>query len=115
MTTNSSAGLSNNLVGVLTYFFLILGGVVVLLVAPYKDDKELRFHAFQSIFLGLAWMVVSIGLSIVFSIGPLYALWPLQSLLSLAFFVGWVYLMFRTFQGQRLVLPVIGPMAEQQA
>ena len=113
--TTQSAGLSTNLVGVLCYLFGIVGGVAFLLLAPYNQDKEVRFHAFQSIFLTIAWVVFWVGLGIVTSIGPLGVLWFLTPLISLAAFVLWVYLMVKTYQGQRVMLPIVGELAVQQA
>lgn len=122
MTTNSSTGLSNNLVAVLCYFLSVLGGILFLLIAPYNADKEIRFHAFQSIFLGIAFVGVQVAITVVytiFALTPLGILVPLLVLLSPLVWLAWVglsvYLMFTAYQGQRVVLPVIGPMAEQQA
>jgi uncharacterized membrane protein len=39
----------------------------------------------------------------------------IHSLYSLACFVLWIYLLITTFQGKTTVLPVIGPLAQQQA
>ena len=39
----------------------------------------------------------------------------LYPLVNLAALILWVYLLLRTYQGQRVVLPIIGPLAEQQA
>jgi len=113
--TTQSAGLSSNLVGVLCYLFGIVGGVLFLLIAPYNQDKDIRFHAFQSIFLTIAWVVFWVGLGIITSIGPLGFLWFLTPLISLAAFLGWIYLMVRTYQGQRVMVPVVGDLAAQQA
>ena len=113
--TTQSAGLSTNLVGVLCYLFGLVGGVVFLLIAPYNQDKEVRFHAFQSIFLTIAWVVFWVGLGIVTSIGPLGVLWFLSPLIGLAAFVLWIYLMVRTYQGQRVLVPFVGDLAAQQA
>ncbi len=115
MTTNANSGLSNNIVAVLCYLFGIVGGVVFLLIAPYNADKDIRFHAFQSIFLTIGWVVFWVAFNIVASIGPLYTLYFLSPLISLAALGLWVYLMVRAYQGQRVVLPVVGPLAEQQA
>jgi uncharacterized membrane protein len=30
-------------------------------------------------------------------------------------FLAWLFLMWKAYQGQKVVLPVVGPMAEQQA
>lgn len=116
MTTNTdSPGLSKNLVAVLCYLLGVIGGVLFLVIAPYNQDKDIRFHAFQSIFLTIAWVVFTVVFNIVASIGPLYALYFLWPLLSLAALGLWLFLMFKAYQGERVVLPVIGPLAEQQA
>jgi uncharacterized membrane protein len=116
LTTNAgNTGLSNNVAGVLCYLFGIVGGVVFLLIAPYNQDKDVRFHAFQSIFLTVAWFVFWIALGIVSSVGPLSMLYLLSPLVSLAALAGWIFLMVKTYQGQRVVVPIIGPLAEQQA
>jgi uncharacterized membrane protein len=116
VTTNASnTGLSNNLVAVLCYLFGIVGGVIFLLIAPYNQDKDIRFHAFQSIFLTIAWVVFWVAFGIVTSVGPLSMLYLLSPLVSLAALGLWIYLMVRAYQGQKVVLPVVGPLAEQQA
>lgn len=113
-SSTDSPGLSKNLVAVLCYLLGVVGGVLFLLIAPYNQDKDIRFHAFQSIFLTIAWVVLSVVFGVVAS-GPLYTLnflWPLISLAGLGL---WLFLMFKAYQGERIVLPVIGPLAEQQA
>jgi uncharacterized membrane protein len=39
----------------------------------------------------------------------------LVSLFWLACFVLWIYIIVQTYQGKTIVLPVIGPIAQQQA
>jgi uncharacterized membrane protein len=39
----------------------------------------------------------------------------ISPLIGLAFFVLWVYMMISASQGKRVVLPIIGPLAEKQA
>jgi len=39
----------------------------------------------------------------------------LSPLIGLAFFILWIYLIVSTYQGKTVVLPVIGPLAQQQA
>jgi uncharacterized membrane protein len=116
MTTNAgNTGLSSNLAAALCYLFGFVSGVAFLVIAPYNQDKEIRFHAFQSIFLSIAWIVFSAAFNILVSMGPLYTLYFLLPLINLAFLVLWVYLMYMAYQGKRFVLPVVGPLAEQQA
>ena len=39
----------------------------------------------------------------------------LESVLGLGGLILWLYLMFKTYNGEKIVLPVVGPMAEKQA
>jgi uncharacterized membrane protein len=70
-----------------------------------------RFHAFQAIFVNLAIIVVWGGISLT---GKHVAL-LLSPLFLLVCMVLWLVLMWTAWQNERLVLPVIGPMAEKQA
>lgn len=116
MTTNTgNAGLSTNLASALCYFLGAITGIAFLVIGPYNQDKEIRFHAFQSIFLTVAAVILSVVLNVLFAIGPLYALVSLSFLVWLAEVGLWLYLMYSAYQGKKLVLPVIGPLAEQQA
>ncbi len=119
-----SAGLQQNVAAALCYLVGVLSGIVFLVLEPYNKDRLIRFHAFQSIFLWVAVIVLGIGLSIVSlvlgfipMIGWLAGI--LMMLLSLVLWFGvfgvWIYLMYKAYNNQRVVLPVIGPLAEKQA
>ena len=92
-------------------------GILFLVLAPYNQNRNVRFHAFQSIFFSAA----SIGLGFVFMFVSLLTggwslfLLPVFWLIRLGLFVLWLVLIIKTYQNQKLVLPIIGPMAEQQA
>jgi uncharacterized membrane protein len=113
-TPSSSAGLTSNVAGALCYLLGPITGIAFLVMQPYNQDREVRFHAFQSIFLSVAWIIVSVVLNVVTSIGPLGFLYTVTWLVSLAALGVWLYMMFQTYQGRRVVLPVVGPLAEQQ-
>src|SRR5665213_2513095 len=55
-----SAPLASNVAGALAYLGGLITGIVFLAVAPYNKDPFVRFHAFQSIFLSLAYIVFAI-------------------------------------------------------
>ncbi|MFN8638860.1 MAG: hypothetical protein U0360_05260 [Dehalococcoidia bacterium] len=116
MTTNTgNAGLSTNLASALCYLLGLISGIAFLVIAPYNQDKEIRFHAFQSIFLNIAWIVFWVVFNVITSMFGLYVLYLLTPLISLAALGAWLYLMYTAYQGKKIVLPVIGPLAEQQA
>ena len=108
-------GLSDNAASGLAYFTLI-PAIIFLVVAPYNQKAEVRFHCWQSIFLGIAWIAVWIVLAIVGMIPFLnlvdIILFPL---VGIAFLIVWVIVMVNAFQGKRFKLPVIGDLALKQA
>lgn len=117
----AQAGLEENMACALCYLLLILTGVLFLVLEPYNKNRNIRFHAFQSIFVWLAMVVAGIVFGIAASIITLIPfigwtvsllLWPLYGLATLAL---WLALMYKAYNKERWVLPVIGPLAEKQA
>jgi len=110
----SAAPMADNAASALCY--LLIPAIVFLVIAPYNQNKTVRFNAFQSIFLFVAMVVCSIALGIVLGILHMWFIgFGIHSLYSLACFVLWVYLLITTFQEKTTVLPLIGPLAQQQA
>src|SRR5579875_3432311 len=113
-----AGGLSDNVAAALCYLLTIVTGVLFLVLEPYNKNKLIRFHAFQAIFLGVAWFVAVILLGIITA--PLAFLGislvcSLRRLVYLAFLVLLVVLMYKAYNNEKWVLPVIGPLAEKQA
>jgi uncharacterized membrane protein len=117
---STAPGLSMNAASALCYLFGLVTGIVFLVLAPYNQDRRVRFHAFQSIFLNVAVIVIHIGITILslmfhtvsFALGMLMS--SLHLLVSFGFFLVWLYMMWKSYQGELVVLPVIGPLAERQ-
>ena len=49
-----SAGLTDNMAAALCYLLGVLTGILFLVLAPYNQNRAIRFHAFQSIFFWVA-------------------------------------------------------------
>ncbi len=118
---SASAGLQENVAAALCYLGTVITGVLFLVIEPYNRNKAIRFHAFQSIFLWVAAVVIYIVagiLSVVLGtlpvIGFVFTI-LLHSVLFLAFFVLWLLLMYKAYNNERFVVPIIGPLAEKQA
>jgi uncharacterized membrane protein len=111
--------MADNVAGALCYSLGLLTGILFLVLAPYNKNPNIKFHAFQSIFMSVGCIVLSILFSIVLGIIlstlQIFGLFFISALLRLAFFCLWVFMIISTYQGKRIVLPVIGPFAEQQA
>jgi len=118
-TPAASSGMGNNVAGLLCYLFGWLGGLIFLLIDPYKNEKTVRFHAFQSIFFCVALIGVYIALfilGIVLSLIHLSILLiPVWAVLGLGIFAAWVVLMFKAYSNETFKLPIIGELAAKQA
>jgi uncharacterized membrane protein len=114
-TNATTGGMTDNVAGMLAYI-TIIPAIIFLVVEPYNKSRFIRFHAWQCIFFNIAWIALSIGLSIVAHIPFLgwltILVWPL---IGLAGFLIWIILLLKANQGQMYKLPVIGDMAEKQA
>ena len=116
-----AAGLEENVVSALCYLAFVLSGILFLVIEPYNRNPTIRFHAFQSIFFWIGVIVGGMVLSAIsFVILALpFVGWIISFLLSLAYWLGavvlWLYLMYKAYNRERVVLPVIGPWAEKQA
>ena len=110
----SAPGLTENVAGALCYLCGLVTGIIFLVIAPYNQNKTIRFHAFQSIFFNIGVFIFYIvwGFVSVLLHGLGFFLYPLFGLL---FFVLWLYLMFTAYQGKKVKLPIVGDLAEKQA
>lgn len=113
--------MSENLASALCYVLGLITGILFLVLAPYNQNKTVRFHAFQSIFLNVAWIGVWIVLAIISAVAS-SIFWGLGMLMglvnlvvALGFLVLWVVMLVKAYGGQKMVLPIIGPLAEKQA
>lgn len=113
-----AAGLTENVAGALCYLAGLVTGIIFLIIAPYNQNKFVRFHAFQSIFAHLAVIICWIAYAIIAGIltflthGLGFFLYPLFGLLLL---ILWLYLMYSAYNNRKVKLPLIGDLAERQA
>jgi len=119
-----AGGLEPHVASALCYAPFVVGlicSVLFLVIAPYNQNKFVRFSAFQSLFLHLAIFVLFIALSIVhlFLVALIHVLSllfiPLYPLLWLAILVLFLFLMYKSFNNQQVNLPFIGDLAQKQA
>ncbi len=103
------SGLSTNAAGALAYV-TIIPAIIFLIVEPYNKNSYVRFHSWQSIFLGIAAFALDTVLSFIPIIG-----WILLPIAMLGFLVLWIIVLLKALKGERFRLPVIGKFAEQQA
>jgi uncharacterized membrane protein len=110
---SGSAGLTENVASALCYFFI--PAIIFLAMAPYNQSRTIRFHAFQAIFLTAAWIAINFALGIVGIALSGLGFYYIGRLVSLGGLLLWLFLMYKAYNNEKVVLPVVGPLAEKQA
>ena len=109
---HGSTGLAPNVAGALSYLLGPITGVLFLVLE--KESRFVRFHAAQSIGVGIALIAVNVVLTVLGNIlsnipilGWLVSL-ALAMVVGMASFVLWLYLMYRAYRGDEWEVPVVG-------
>jgi uncharacterized membrane protein len=122
MAAATRTGLTNNVAAALSYLLGAITGIIFLVIDPYKNDPFVKFHAFQSIFLNVSWIVFWIAWTIISMIlstvtaGILALIMlPIDLIIGLGFLCFWIFVMYKAYQNERYMIPIIGPIAAKQA
>ena len=121
----STFGLSPNTAALISYLWIPITSIIVLVTE--KENRTVRFHAFQSLFLGLGIFAFTIILSIVIGILTLVAgavspyaglIVSVLSLLvwmviAIALLGLWVLCLVKAYRGEMYKLPIVGSQAEK--
>ena len=103
--------IEDNVASALCYLLLGVTGVLFLCLEPYRRNRKVRFHAFQAIFVNVVIIVFWVSISL---LGGKLAL-LISPMFLLACLILWLALIWTAWQNQRIMLPLIGSMAEKQA
>jgi uncharacterized membrane protein len=116
----SNLGVAPNLGGLLTYAPCCIGLIFSIVVAAAeKQNRFMRFHAFQSLLLHAIFIVISIGAQVgLFVLGHISSILSLLGSLlmmavGLAMFGLIIFMMFKAYSMEEMKLPVIGDMASK--
>jgi len=122
-----------NVAGALAYSAGFITGIVFLVLRPYKRERYVRFHAWQSIWFSLAWIALWIPWRMVTfmlvgtaagTLGsatgaglalPALLIAAVNRLLGLSGFLFWAFLLFKAYGGEQFRIPFIGKLAAGQA
>jgi uncharacterized membrane protein len=106
--------MSDRTASVLCYVpvFGIIAAIVILVSQRFRYNTRVRFDGFQSVYLFVAWLIVSSALPTLLFAGS----YPpfehsVLSLLKLALFGCWLYVLIKAAQNQQVHLPIIGDLA----
>lgn len=104
---STSIGLTENIAGSLAYLFGFFSGFVFLLIE--RENRFVRFHAFQSIYLSIVFFTVFTVLGMLPVVG-----WLSGVILSPIGLVLWIILMLNAYNGRYSKIFYIGEFAEKQ-
>ena len=98
------------------YLLTWLTGLIIYFTAD-KNDKYTRFHAMQSIFLGIAMTVAYyvFGIVLLRTFGLLFFIFGGFGLLGILWLAGIaliIFMMVSAYRGKKIKLPIIGNLAE---
>ena len=103
----TSLGLPAPLERALCYVLGWVSGVILVMLE--KDDREVRFHAYQSIATFGGLFVLNMASGFVPFLG-----WLLNLALVPVTFILWIVLTVKAYQGGYFKLPLVGDWAEEQ-
>ena len=107
----SETGLDPKVSSLLAYLLWIVGGIVFYAISK---DSYVRFHAMQSILFSVVFIAIDIVLGILGVFSSIFGFgFGISSLVSLVFFIFWIILMMKAYQGERYKLPILGDLAEK--
>jgi len=102
-----TVNMDRNLAGFLCYLLWFITGIIFLVIE--KENRFIRFHALQSIFVSVALFILNFFLTAVPIIG-----WLIGILLTPLYLFLWIFMMWKAYQGKYFKLPLLGDIAEKQ-
>ncbi len=108
-------GLSDRTASILCYIpvFGIIPAIIFLASHKYRRNARVRFNAFQSLYLFVAWLIISAAApTLLFTGFPGFGVEHLiVGMLKVAVFICWIYLLVKAAQEQDVRVPIIGDLA----
>ena len=104
----TSTGLPENVAGLLCYVLGWISGLVFILLE--QENKFIRFHAIQSIYVFVILTIANIVLNWIPVIGNAFS-W----IIGIVGFILWIILMIKALQGEKYKLPWAGDFAEKRS
>jgi len=117
--SSQGTGLAPNIASLLCYICSPITGIIFLLIE--KENKDVRFHAWQSLVFGVSYIVIIILLEILaFIMGMIASVLGIIigffiPIVMLAAFILWIVCLVKAYQGERWKIPVIGEFSAKKA
>ena len=108
-TTDFLDGITDRTAAILCYIpvFGVIPAIIFLASTRFRNNLRVRFDGFQSLYLFVAWLIVSSAMPVL----PLGDIPGFGVILKLAVFACWVYLLIEAAHQKQVRLPIIGDLA----
>lgn len=118
----TALGLDTNVGALLCYLPICLISLIysIIVLVTEKDNKLMRFHAFQSLIISVIYIVVMVVLQVIGTgiavatesaiLGSLFGL--LTLVVVVAFLAAMIFGCIKGYQGQKFKFPIVGNLAE---
>ena len=112
-------GISNRNAALLCYIPMVgwIAAIVVLASERFRREIDVRFHAFQGLYLFVAWLMVEWVISPALYFSDWAGGFPMHRLFSrglqLLIFAAWIVMIIKVSHDEKYKLPIIGELAER--
>ena len=110
------AGVTPRTATILCYIPVVgwIASIIVLATDKFRSNRQVRFHAFQGLYLFLAWLIVD------WVVRPVFADMPgpmirLDKILQGVLLFTWIFMLIKASHEEAYALPIIGELAEKSA
>jgi uncharacterized membrane protein len=110
------SGISNRNAELLCYIPMVgwIAAIVVLASEHFRRETQVRFHAFQGLYLFVAWLIVDWVISPALYFQEGFILHRLFSRgLQLLIFAAWIFMLIKVSHDEDYKLPIIGELADR--
>ena len=90
-----------------------IAAIVVLAAVRFRRDHTVRFHAFQGLYLFVAWLIVEWVVTPMFRLPGFPFEHALSGLFKAAVLLTWIFMLVKVSQGETYHLPILGDLAER--
>ncbi len=109
------AGISPRTAAILCYIPVVgwIASIIVLAADRFRGNQRVRFHAFQGLYLFVAWLIVNEVLRPLFR--DISGGMRLDKVLEAVLMFTWIFMLVKASHDETYSLPIIGDLAQKSA
>ena len=110
------AGVTPRTASILCYIPVVgwIASIIVLAADRFRQNRQVRFHAFQGLYLFVAWLIVNQVLRPVITSLPDGG-FRMDKILEAVLMFTWIFMLVKASHDETYSLPIIGDLAQKSA